>query len=82
MEVECDIGEGKVEHGMVGGAEGAKVNVLKEKVRKGNVSEGKEEHGMVGGAEGAKVNVLKEKVRQRNVSELEGKIRNSSLELW
>jgi len=52
MEVECDIGEGKVEHGMVGGAEGAKVNVLKEKVR------------------------------QRNVSELEGKIRNSSLELW
>jgi len=41
MEVECDIGEGKVEHGMVGGAEGAKVNVLKEKVRKGNVVKGK-----------------------------------------
>ena len=52
MEVECDIGEEKVEHGMVGGAEGAKGNVLKEKGR------------------------------QRNVSELEGKIRNSSLELW
>ena len=41
MEVECDIGEGKVEHGMVGLAEGAKVNVLKEKVRKGNVVKGK-----------------------------------------
>ena len=41
MEVECDIGEGKVEHGMVGGAEGSKVNVLKEKVRKENVVKGK-----------------------------------------
>ena len=32
MEVECEIGEGKVGHGMVGAAEGIEVNVVKEKV--------------------------------------------------
>ncbi len=41
MEVECDIGEGKVEYEMVGGGEGSKVHVLKEKVKKGNVVKGK-----------------------------------------
>ena len=32
MEVECEIGARKVGHGMVGGAQGIEVNVVKEKV--------------------------------------------------
>ena len=45
MKVECEIGERKVGHGMVWGVEGTQVNVVKEKVRKGNIVKGKPKAG-------------------------------------